>query len=1132
MPEIEGVTLKKILPVIYVVDTSGSMKGSRIAAVNEALYEYKDILLTKANENPDTEINVGVLKFASKPEWVTGDGLVDIQEFYPEELSAVREPGNLGAALVELGSKLSRNGFLNKEVGYYAPIIVFIGDGGPNDEWQETLNDLRRVNKWYTSSKKVAVAVDDSADEETLEKLSENVKSVISIGEHTAFENLINGADMPDSVLSGNSVTGDFSYDINLNKSIAVGADVSDTKSALRWIIQKHGTEVLKNRKTVETLLDDITDTNDLKYRCIKNALTIGAGGYFYNIYKKNNGYSETSKKQFILKLSENGLKAGICEYIAWVFGYAIDSKASEYIKKNKEPDLTEDYEQKPQNNKQTPSNKQTGSDNHIEQNIPHVTQPVPAKPSRKKKKALVIIAVFVVAVCGILAIIISKSNSPEKKYNKAMDCIASEDYISAYEILSNINYNNSHEVAMRIKQKYFIQKINKAKIGDEVKLGSYEQDAVLDNGNEDIEWIVLDEDNGKKLIISKYILSLRGINSTDNGSITWDKCDLRTWLNDTFLNLAFSEEDQKYILTSTITPELVDCNKQAETTYDKIFLLKASEANELISKEKNRMCSPTAFARTQGSTRRYSKDTKDSEYWYWWTATRYQMRFYLVDPDGNPFEFGISMNALMGVRPALWIDTSLENDETALPVDTQAFQNMEIGQSLYYGTYEQNNDISDGSEDIEWLILDKQPGRILVISRYILDARCYNNEITGNPWKSSDIRSWLNNEFLNEAFTKGEQTNIIESNIPAPQNHMSSTDQGGATIDKMFLLDEAEFEEYFELMMPGMWAVRTDFTKGKLTADTWILRSKGDSWEYDRNPGIWPWNKDIAVINLVAQISGNDFIYNGTEEENENGIRPAMWLKTGTNNNTEPDTDDNEKLIIKSSELEIGSVVNLGRFELDYNTFNGYETIEWMVIDKEEGKALLIDKNGIGYYTFSSTLEIYDRVNDKYHKPQFSWENCDLRKGLNNRFYNLAFNSKEKAIILDTVIKNDQYDYDSFTHTISHISNDDTVDKVFLLSCEEAGKYFQSDSDRICYPYSERESKEKGAEWITRTTTTDTNPQRKMWSIHDGIIGLYSEQLWFGSINGLVRPCIWISIDQDEPAEQTSALDTELEAS
>ena len=64
MPEIEGKTIKKILPLIYVIDTSGSMIGSRIAAVNEVLRDYNDILKDITEEKPDVEINVGVLKFA------------------------------------------------------------------------------------------------------------------------------------------------------------------------------------------------------------------------------------------------------------------------------------------------------------------------------------------------------------------------------------------------------------------------------------------------------------------------------------------------------------------------------------------------------------------------------------------------------------------------------------------------------------------------------------------------------------------------------------------------------------------------------------------------------------------------------------------------------------------------------------------------------------------------------------------------------------------------------------------------------------------------------------------------------------------------------------------------------------
>ena len=52
MPRPDGVLAKKVLPIIYAIDTSGSMSGDRIATVNEAMHECEEILREKAGESP------------------------------------------------------------------------------------------------------------------------------------------------------------------------------------------------------------------------------------------------------------------------------------------------------------------------------------------------------------------------------------------------------------------------------------------------------------------------------------------------------------------------------------------------------------------------------------------------------------------------------------------------------------------------------------------------------------------------------------------------------------------------------------------------------------------------------------------------------------------------------------------------------------------------------------------------------------------------------------------------------------------------------------------------------------------------------------------------------------------------
>ena len=63
-------------------------------------------------------------------------------------------------------------------------------------------------------------------------------------------------------------------------------------------------------------------------------------------------------------------------------------------------------------------------------------------------------------------------------------------------------------------------------------------------------------------------------------------------------------------------------------------------------------------------------------------------------------------------------------------------FAQVEAGNVITFGHYEQDNDLSNGAEPIEWLVLTEEEGRMLLLSRYGLDGQPYHSsfeEITSN---------------------------------------------------------------------------------------------------------------------------------------------------------------------------------------------------------------------------------------------------------------------------------------------------------------------------------------------------------------------------------------------------------------
>lgn len=204
MPEIKGTLAKKVLPIIYVIDTSGSMEGDRIAAVNEAMHECEEILREKSADNPDAEIKVGALKFSSGAQWVTKSGLVSLEDFYWNDVQAGGVT-DLGAALKELDNKLSRNSFLVSETGFCLPVIIFMSDGGPNDDWKKALGQVNANNKWFNKARKVAIAIGDDADQDVLKELVGTKEAVVQANDLETLKSLIVAVSVSSSMLAGQS---------------------------------------------------------------------------------------------------------------------------------------------------------------------------------------------------------------------------------------------------------------------------------------------------------------------------------------------------------------------------------------------------------------------------------------------------------------------------------------------------------------------------------------------------------------------------------------------------------------------------------------------------------------------------------------------------------------------------------------------------------------------------------------------------------------------------------------------------------------------------------------------------------------------------------------------------------------
>lgn len=156
-----------------------------------------------------------------------------------------------------------------------------------------------------------------------------------------------------------------------------------------------------------------------------------------------------------------------------------------------------------------------------------------------------------------------------------------------------------------------------------------------------------------------------------------------------------------------------------------------------------------------------------------------------------------------------------------------------EVGSTVRFGKYEQDNNTLNGKEPVEWVVLEKNGSALLVISKNALEGKAYNNANADTTWESSSLRTWLNSDFLDTAFSNAELEHIAPTAISAEKNPEYDTDSGTDTQDKVFLLSISEAQMYFEsdaerkCTYTAYAARRGYFDDGQLCY--WWLRSPGD---------------------------------------------------------------------------------------------------------------------------------------------------------------------------------------------------------------------------------------------------------------------------------------------------------------
>ena len=207
MPIVPEFIPRKLLPVFCVLDIPMSMDEEQITRVNTIMLEMVDLLREKANKLYSSELRIAVLQSYGTSQWLT-DGLISPEDFSWQGLKA-SGASNFGNTLNELNNKLSREQFLVSEVGFKAPVIIFMSDGEPTDDYESALNKIKSNNKWFKTATKIAIAVGDDANLQVLQKIAGNNEAVIKVDDLESLKKLIRVVSVTASILVSKSRTDD-----------------------------------------------------------------------------------------------------------------------------------------------------------------------------------------------------------------------------------------------------------------------------------------------------------------------------------------------------------------------------------------------------------------------------------------------------------------------------------------------------------------------------------------------------------------------------------------------------------------------------------------------------------------------------------------------------------------------------------------------------------------------------------------------------------------------------------------------------------------------------------------------------------------------------------------------------------
>ena len=192
--------------------------------------------------------------------------------------------------------------------------------------------------------------------------------------------------------------------------------------------------------------------------------------------------------------------------------------------------------------------------------------------------------------------------------------------------------------------------------------------------------------------------------------------------------------------------------------------------------------------------------------------------------------------------------------------------------------------------EPLRWRVLDPSSG--LVMCEDIIDSQAYSNTIYGsnpyynnpacttyaNDYATSSMRTWLNDDFYNTAFTSTEQSDVKTTALDNSAYPGYSQYNSASTNDKLFLLSYSESTNTAYGFSSGTGSSATRYAQGSDYAKCqglYVYNSPGsdndkNSYWFFRSPG--GYSHSASYVNIDGFVYSSHYVY-----YTNIGVRPAF---------------------------------------------------------------------------------------------------------------------------------------------------------------------------------------------------------------------------------------------------------------